>query len=185
MQRALALLAPALLVVGLVACGDDDDDSPDTTTATEATTDVTTADVTTPATEGEETDAGGSVDEAATETMRQIFPNLSDDQVDCLVEQVDDFTDAIDQAQAQAIAAECDIDPADLVPDMSAVSMPDLSDVSIPENMDELIKQVFPSLTDEQASCLAEQFGSDFDPSKAAQVADTCNIDPTDLIPGG
>jgi hypothetical protein len=185
MQRALALLAPALLVVGLVACGDDDDDSPDTTTATEATTDVTTAEVTTPATDAEDTDAGGSIDEDQTDTMRQIFPNLDGDQIDCLVEQVDDFTDAIDQAQAQAIAAECDIDPADLVPDMSAVSIPDLGDVSIPENMDELIKQVFPSLTDEQAECLAEQFGSDFDPAKAAQVADTCNIDPTDLIPGG
>ena len=46
MKRAFALLAPAVLVVGLVACGDDDD-SPDATTAdTEATTDETTTDVT-------------------------------------------------------------------------------------------------------------------------------------------
>ena len=190
MQRALALLAPALLVVGLVACGDDDDDSPDTTTATEATTDATSADVTTSATSDDDatddTDAGGSTDDAAAkDTMAQIVPNLDGDQIDCLVQQVSDFTDAIDPSQAQAIAAECDIDPADLVPDMSAVSIPDLGDVSIPENMDELIKQVFPSLTDEQADCLAEQFGDDFDASKAAQVADTCNIDPTDLIPGG
>jgi hypothetical protein len=184
MKRALALLAPAVLVVGLVACGDDDD-SPDTTTATEATTDATASDATTAATDGDDTDAGGSGDDAADETMRQIFPNLDGDQIDCLVEQVGDFTESIDQAQAQAIAAECDIDPADLVPDMSAVSMPDLSDVSIPENMDELIKQVFPGLSDEQASCLAEQFGADFDASKAAQVAETCNIDPADLTPGG
>ena len=35
---------------------------------------------------------------------------------------------------------------------MSAISIPDLSDVSIPENMDELIQQVFPNLTDEQAT---------------------------------
>ena len=94
MKRALALLAPALLVVGLVACGDDDDDSPDTTTATEATTDVTTADVTAPPPTARRPTPAGPVDEAATDTMRQIFPNLSDDQVDCLVEQVDDFTDA-------------------------------------------------------------------------------------------
>jgi hypothetical protein len=47
-----------------------------------------------------------------------------------------------------------------------------------------MIKQVFPGLSDEQATCLVEQLGDDFDIAKAQQVAETCDIDPSDLTPG-
>jgi hypothetical protein len=186
MKRALALLAPAVLVVGLVACGDDDD-SPDTTTATETTEsqpDDTEADATdtAPTTDSGDTEAGGSV--ADSELLGQIFPNLNRDQIECLVDEIGDSAKALDPAQAQAAADACDIDPDDLVPDMSAVSIPDLAGVSVPENMDELIGQVFPDLDDEQVSCLVDAIGDDFDASKAAQLADDCNIDPADLVPG-
>ena len=91
MKRALALLAPAVLVVGLVACGGDDDDSPDTTTATaDDRRHRRDAPSPTPATDGDDTEAGGSVGDAETDMMQQIFPNLDGDQLDCLVEQVGD-----------------------------------------------------------------------------------------------
>jgi hypothetical protein len=185
MKRALALLAPAVLVLGLVACGDDDD-SPDTTTATEATetqtgdtTDVTAA---TPSSDAGDTDADGSVTDSQRDLMAQIFPNLDGDQIDCLVGELGDSADAMDPARAQAAAEACDIDPADLVPDMSAISIPD--DISVPDNMDEIMAQVFPNLDEDQISCLVDEVGADFDPSKAAQLAETCNIDPADLAPG-
>jgi Tfp pilus assembly protein PilW len=186
MKRAFALLAPAVLVVGLVACGDDDD-SPDATTAdTEATTDETTTEGTeaTSSTEGEGTDAEGSTGDAESDMMAQVFPNLSRDQIDCLVEQAGDITEAMDPSQAQQIAEDCDIDPADLTPDMSAISIPDLGDISVPGNMNEIMSQVFPNLDEDQIDCLVDELGGDFDPSKAAQLADTCNIDPSDLTPG-
>lgn len=186
MKRALALLAPAVLVVGLVACGDDDD-SPDATTAdTEATTDDTATENTeaTSSTEGDDTEAEGSIGDAETDMMAQVFPNLSGDQIDCLVEQAGDLTQAMDPSQAQQIAEDCDIDPADLTPDMSAISIPDLGDISVPGNMNEIMGQVFPNLDEDQISCLVDELGGDFDPSQAAQLAETCNIDPADLQPG-
>jgi|HigsolmetaAR202D_1030399.scaffolds.fasta_scaffold46619_2 hypothetical protein len=47
MKRALLLAAPAVLALGLVACGDDDDDTPETTEPT-ATTSETGGDDTAP-----------------------------------------------------------------------------------------------------------------------------------------
>ena len=189
MKRALALLAPAVLALGLVACGDDDDDTPDTTEAsvetidevtTAATTDVTETAATT--SDGDETGAGGSVD--ADDTLQRIFPNLTDEEISCLGDRVDDLTATQDPAEAQAIAEECGIDPADLDPDMSAISLPDMSGVSVPDNMDEMMQRVFPGLTDEQVSCLVDELGADFDVEKAQQVAETCDIEPADLAPG-
>jgi hypothetical protein len=181
MKRALALLAPAVLTIGLVACSSDDDDSPTTTDAAVATTESTTestteATVTAPTTAGddEETGAGGSVDDD--DTLRRVFPDLSDDQLSCLSDSVGDVTETLDPSQAQAIAEECNIDPADLTPDVSGLSIPD--------NMGEMMQQVFPGLSDEQVSCLVEQLGDDFDIAKAQRVAETCNIDPSDLTPG-
>ena len=116
--------------------------------------------------------------------MAQVFPDLDEEQLDCVVEQVGDLDPSQVVTQAQQIADECGIDPADLTPDMSAISIPDLGDISIPENMDELIQQVFPGLSDEQADCLVEQLGDDFDLAKAQAVAETCDIDPSDMLPG-
>lgn len=186
MKRALALLAPAVLTIGLVACSsDDDDDSPTTTDAAVETTEPTAestsgstpdATVTAPTIGGddEETGAGGSVDE--NDTLRQVFPDLSDEQLSCLSDSVGDVSETLDPSQAQAIAEDCNIDPADLTPDVSGLSIPD--------NMAEMMQQVFPGLSDEQVSCLVEQLGDDFDVAKAQQVAETCNIDPSDLTPG-
>jgi hypothetical protein len=184
-KRALALLAPAVLTLGLVACSDDDD-SADTTTATTtvATTDTTIESETDATTEDGASDAPGSAGSLDSGALGQIFPALDDEQLDCLAERISDVTEAMDPRQAQAIAEDCDIDPADLTPDMSAISLPDLSDVSIPENMDEMMQQVFPGLSDEQVTCLVEQLGADFDIAKAQQLTETCNIDPADLTPG-
>ena len=182
MKRALALLAPVALVVGLVACGDDDD-SPDSTTATAETT-TTEATVTDDTASDASTEAAGTSGDDSSDLMARVFPNLDEEQLDCVVEQVGDLDPTQVAAQAQQIADECAIEPADLTPDMSAISIPDLSNVSLPENMDEMIQQVFPGLSDEQATCLVEQLGDDFDLAKAQAVAETCNIDPSDMLPG-
>ena len=50
--------------------------------------------------------------------------------------------------------------------------------------MNEIMSQVFPNLDEDQIDCLVDELGGDFDVSKAAQLADTCNIDPSDLTPG-
>jgi hypothetical protein len=183
MKRALALLAPAVLALGLVACGDDDD-STDTTTTIESVTDATTDATVTEPTIGGDDDATGSTADLDTSALGQIFPNLDDEQVRCLADRISDVTEAMDPSQAQAIAEECDIDPADLTPDMSAISIPDISGLSIPDNMAEMMQQVFPGLSEEQVTCLVDELGSDFDVQKAQQVAETCNIDPSDLAPG-
>jgi hypothetical protein len=190
MKRALALLAPAVLTIGLVACGGDDDDSPDTTAATVESTDEGTTDetldatITAPTIAGDDDDTAGAGGDIDTDTLGQIFPDLDDDQLSCLADRVGGVTEAMDPTQAQAIADECDIDPADLTPDMSAISIPDMSGVSIPDNMDEMMQQAFPGLTDQQVSCLVDQLGDDFDVAKAQQVAETCDIEPSDLTPG-
>jgi hypothetical protein len=184
MKRALAIFAPLAIVVGLAACGDDDD-SPDSTTATEETATeetATEATVTDATTSDDTTEAGGSTGD--TDLMARVFPDLDEEELDCVVEKVGDLDPSQVVTQAEEIADECGIDRADLTPDMSAISIPDLSDVSMPENMDELIQQVFPNLSDEQADCLVEQLGDDFDVAKARAVAETCDIDPSDMLPG-
>ena len=64
-------------------------------------------------------------------------------------------------------------------------SGPDFSlPVSVPD-VDEVIGQVFPGLDDDQISCLAENLGADFDPSEALNLIEECNIELSDLQPGG
>lgn len=187
MKRALTLLVPAVLAIGLVACSDDDD-SPATTSATTATEvtapETAAAEATTSTTDGAATRDDGSVSDSQADTLGQIFPNLSRVQIDCLVDELGGAAQAIDPSQAQAAAEACNIDPDDLVPDMGAVSIPDLSDVSIPDNMDEVFAQVFPNLDAEQIDCLVAELGGDFDMTRAAELTETCNIDPADLQPG-
>lgn len=77
------------------------------------------------------------------------------------------------------------------LPDISIpdLSIPDLSipDISIPDQdaMERIIASIFPNLNEEQISCLAEAFGENFDPSEAAQLAEDCDIEASDLQPGG
>ena len=116
--------------------------------------------------------------------MGKIFPNLSADQLDCLEERLGDVDPSSVVTQAQEIAEECDIDRADLTPDLSAVSIPELSDLSIPDDVAGLIGRFFPNLSDEQVNCLADELGGDFDVSKIPDLADTCDVDPADMVPG-
>ena len=174
MKRALTMLAPAVLAVALIACGDDDD-SPDTTSASEETTAATTA-----GTEGEEAGPGGSVTDDQTAAMQEVFPRLNQQQIDCLIEQVGDVSGAMDPAEVQALAETCGIDPADL-----EVSIP-----SLPADMLEQARsqfaELFPTLDEEQIDCLLTELqDGNFDPSQATQLAETCGIDPADLQPGG
>lgn len=141
MKRALLLAAPAVLALGLVACGDDDDDAPDSTDATEetATEETATDDTSTEDTSGGDitvpdisipdisipdiTLPGGtlptsiSLPEEASEIFEQVltdtFPNLDAEQVSCLAEA---FQGEIDLSQIQSVAEDCGIDPADLQP---------------------------------------------------------------------
>jgi hypothetical protein len=73
------------------------------------------------------------------------------------------------------------------VPNLSDISIPNITipDLSLPENAEELIGQVFPGLDDDQVSCLAENLEGDFDVSAALDLMDECNINPSDLTPGG
>jgi hypothetical protein len=77
------------------------------------------------------------------------------------------------------------------LPDISLpdISLPDISipDISLPDQdaMERIIASIFPNLNEEQISCLAEAFGENFDPSEAAQLAEDCDIEASDLQPGG
>ena len=180
MKRAFALLAPVALVIGLAACGGDDDDDPDTTSATEETATEDTATEST----SEEESSSGTTGDAQTDMMQQIFPDLSEEQVSCLTDAVGSADPAEIASQAQEIAETCDIDPSDLTPDMSAISIPDLSNMTIPEGFEDQLKEVFPNLDDESVSCLVEGLGGTLDMSRLQEVISDCGIDPSEMVGG-
>ena len=75
------------------------------------------------------------------------------------------------------------------VPSLPDISIPDISipDVSLPDT-ESILRQVFPDLDDEQISCLSDalgDIGSDIDPSQVIDVLDDCNINISDITPGG
>ena len=109
MKRALILAVPLLLAAA--ACSDDDEDSPDTTDSSAtsvATEDTPTEDTEETSTDDTSTDdtllpggtalpggtvlpggrslPGRSLPVDAEDIVRQVFPNLDDDQVSCLAE---------------------------------------------------------------------------------------------------
>ena len=137
MKRALVAVLPAVLALGLVACGDDDD-APDTVpvTADEGAGDVTLPgggtlpDITMPdITMPDITLPGGStlpdfsdvtmpdlsnisVPEGMIENLlRDALPQLSDEQVSCLA---DELGNNLDLSRVPEIAETCDIDAADV-----------------------------------------------------------------------
>jgi hypothetical protein len=149
MKRALLVLLPAVLAVGLVACGDDDDNTPSTAGTTTATTTATrrTSETETTTDSSEEPDftlPGG----ITVPDLGSIFPGGS-------------------------------------IPDISIpdISIPDLG--SLPTNVDEILKSIFPNLTDDQVTCLADKLGGKIDTSKILSEIQSCGIDPSDLSPGG
>jgi hypothetical protein len=144
MKRALLALLPAVLAVGLVACGDDDDNTPSS-----ATTRTTTA-----------TPSGGS---ESTGSSDETVPTLPGGVT---------------------------------LPDLGSIlpggSLPNLSlpDISIPElgslpDAEQILKSIFPGLTDDQASCLADKLGGQVDTSKILAEIQSCGINLRDLQPGG
>jgi hypothetical protein len=141
MKRALLAALPAVLAIGLVACGDDDD-SPTTaaeTTTTTATEETEGSDITLPGgvtvpdlgsvlPGGSLPDLGsilpggslpdlsipdlGSVPNAE-EILASVFPNLSEDQLACLV---DELGGELDPSRVPDLMETCDIAPGDLIP---------------------------------------------------------------------
>jgi len=162
MKRALLAAVPAVLVIGLVACGDDDDNTAVVTTS--AATNTTTP---------------------STATESATAPTTS-------------LATATTGTSATAGSSDITLPGGVTLPDLGSIlpggSLPNLSipDISIPDlgsalpNVEETLKKVFPQLTDDQASCLAEHLsGSNMSMSAITAVMDDCNIDVRDLIPGG
>jgi hypothetical protein len=138
MRRAL-ILAPLALALSLAACGDDDDDPADTASAStkpETTEgggitvpdisipdisipdisipDITIPDISLPDISIPDISIPDvSLPENADELFRQVFPNLDDDQIDCLVE---NMSGDIDVSVVTELLDECNIDPQDLLP---------------------------------------------------------------------
>jgi hypothetical protein len=135
MRRAL-IVAPLALALSLAACGDDDDDEP-TDTATESTKpestegggeitlpdlsipevtipDISIPDITLPDFSIPDISIPDvSLPANADELFAQVFPNLDDEQIDCLVENIEgDF----DPSVVTELLDECNIDPQDLLP---------------------------------------------------------------------
>ncbi len=50
-----------------------------------------------------------------TEILSQAFPNLSEEQIDCLADGLGDATD-FDPSQVMDLLGDCDIDPSDILP---------------------------------------------------------------------
>ncbi|MET0146401.1 MAG: hypothetical protein ABW328_16695 [Ilumatobacteraceae bacterium] len=76
-------------------------------------------------------------------------------------------------------------------------TLPDLSDITIPgnitipdisENAEAFLAQIFPKLSDDQISCLADQAGDlsgeTVKPSDFTSYLSDCDIEPADLLPG-
>jgi hypothetical protein len=68
------------------------------------------------------------------------------------------------------------------------ISIPDISipDISVPD-MSEILSRVFPNLSEDQVSCLADKLGdvTDIDPNQVMDFLDDCDIDPSDILGGG
>jgi hypothetical protein len=55
---------------------------------------------------------------------------------------------------------------------------------SLPIEAQDVIRRIFPNLDDDQVSCLAENLGTDTDPSDVLALLDECNIQVSDLGQG-
>jgi hypothetical protein len=140
MKRALIAAIPAVLVLGLVACGDDDDapttvenTTPSVGSEEPDTTDDELSDLTLPGgitvpdlgsvlpggslpdftIPGDLSIPDLSLPENAEEILRSVFPNLDDDQLSCLV---DELGGDIDPSRVPDLMNQCGIDPSDLIP---------------------------------------------------------------------
>ncbi len=152
MKRALLAVLPAVLALGLVACGDDDDSPTTAGNSTAATvTNTTTPSVTDDTISGDQITlpGGGTIPDLGSILPGGSLPDLSD------------------------------ILPGGSLPD---ISIPDLG--SLPTNAEEILRSVFPKLTDDQLNCLVDNLGGQLDPTKVPALIQECDISPSDLIPG-
>jgi predicted small lipoprotein YifL len=173
----LAILAAAIF--SLAACGDDDGgDEPDTTDATEQTTeseDTTSDDTTSEDTASDDTtsDDGGEASGDIPEEVRQAFPDITDEQFECVNEAGADLTGE-DISEAMDVLEGCGVEMGDLVP----------SDVTMPGGMD--MSEVMNNLTPDQLECLGTE-GANIDPNDAEGALDVlegCGVDISDLTGG-
>jgi hypothetical protein len=132
-KRFLATVAiplAALGGLGLAACGDDDDDSPSTTVSDTGVTDDTEA---SDDTGSGESLPGGTLPGGITvpslpdisipdvsvdpeSLLRQVFPNLDDEQVSCLADALGDISSDFDASQVMNVLGECNIPISDIAP---------------------------------------------------------------------
>jgi hypothetical protein len=143
MKRALLALLPAVLAVGLVACGDDDDNTPSSAT-TRTTTATSRGGSESETSEGSELTlpGGGTVPDLGSifpggslpdislpnvtipelgslpvnveSILRSIFPNLTDDQISCLSDKLGGAK--LDTSKILSELESCGIDRSDLLP---------------------------------------------------------------------
>jgi hypothetical protein len=160
-KRSLAVLATplvALAVLGVAACGDDDDDAPETSPSVDGTVE-----------DGEDTQPD---DGTVPETLPGggSLPDLS-----------------IPDLSIPDLSLPGGTLPGGItIPDLS---IPDLSlpDISVPD-MTEILGQIFPNLSEDQISCLADALGdvgTDIDPNQVIELFGDCDIDPGDILGGG
>jgi hypothetical protein len=95
-----------------------------------------------------------------------------------------DTTDATDETTESGDTSATEETASDLtIPD---ISMPDISipDISLTEEATDMIRQMFPDLSEEQASCLVEA-GEDLDPSNPSmEIFEECDVELSDLTGG-
>jgi hypothetical protein len=156
MKRAALLAAlPAVLALGLVACGDDDDSvstepaSPTaTTTAREGSVEISVPDISVPditipdlSLPPDLTLPGGIT---IPENIGSILSNIS-------------------------------------IPDLSNISIPDLpTGISVPNSLlEQILRGALPNITDEQIDCVIDELGGKLDLQRLPDIAETCDIDLT------
>jgi hypothetical protein len=150
MKRALIAALPAVLALGLVACGDDDDavtTEPGSATTnarpeTDRTTDITIPDnITIPdlSLPSDFTLPGGIT---IPENLGSILSNIS-------------------------------------IPDLSNISIPELpTGISIPSGLlEQILRGAIPNITDDQIDCVVDELGGKLDLQRLPDIAETCEID--------
>ena len=155
MKRAALLAAlPAVLALGLVACGDDDDSvstepASVTTTPREGSVEISLPDITVPditipsdlSIPSDFTLPGGIT---IPENIGSILSNIS-------------------------------------IPDLSNISIPDLpTGISVPNSLlEQILRGALPNITDDQIDCVIDELGGKLDLQRLPDIAKTCDIDLT------
>jgi len=154
MKRALIAALPAVFVLGLVACGDDDDavtTEPDsaTTTTTERETD-------------------------STDRSTVTLPDLSDVTIPD-ISLPSDFT----LPGGITIPDLGSVLPGGTLPDLSGISIPDLpTGISVPSALlEQILRGAIPNITDDQIDCVIDELGGKLDLQRLPDIAQTCEID--------